>query len=125
MTSRLPSPCHAATHPRRSLLFALITAASLGGAGAAFADDPEVALVIKNHRFEPAEVKVPAGQRVKLVVDNQDKSPEEFESKSLKREKVIPAGAKVPVLIGPLQPGRYPFYGEYHEATARGVVVVE
>lgn len=89
------------------------------------AADVEVAVVIRDHRFEPAEVKVPAGQRVKLVIDNQDKTPEEFESKSLKREKVIPAGAKVPVLIGPLQPGRYPFYGEYHEATARGVVVVE
>lgn len=97
------------------------------GAGAmpALAADPEIALVIRQHRFEPAEVKVPAGQRVKLVVHNQDKSVEEFESKSLKREKIVPAGAKVPVLIGPLKPGRYEFVGEYHEDTARGVIVVE
>jgi len=99
--------------------------AAAGLSFAACADDVEMTLVIKDHQFAPAELKVPAGQRVKLVVHNQDKTPEEFESKSLKREKVIPAGAKVPVLVGPLKPGRYEFFGEYHEATARGVIVVE
>ena len=84
----------------------------------------ELALVIKNHRFEPDELKVPANQRVKLVVHNQDSTPEEFESHSLNREKVIPGGAKATIFIGPLKPGRYPFVGEYNEATAKGVVVV-
>lgn len=91
----------------------------------AHAAEPEVQLVIKNHVFEPAEVKVPAGQRVKLVVHNQDSTPEEFESHSLNREKVIPGGAKGTVFIGPLKPGRYTFVGEYHEATAKGVIVAE
>lgn len=86
--------------------------------------EPELALVIKNHRFEPDELKVPANQRVKLVVHNQDSTPEEFESHSLNREKVIPGGAKATIFIGPLKPGRYPFVGEYNEATAKGVVVV-
>ena len=68
----------------------LVTAVAAGFlfAGAAYAAEPEVLLVIKNHRFEPAEVKVPAGQRIKLVVHNQDGTPEEFESHSLNREKV-------------------------------------
>ena len=96
-----------------------------GAAGAARAADAEVQLVIKNHRFEPAELKVPAGQRVKLVVHNQDSTPEEFESHSLNREKVIPAGAKATIFIGPLKAGRYEFFGEYNEATAKGVVIVE
>jgi len=89
------------------------------------AAEPEFALVIKNHRFEPAEVKVPAGQRVKLIVHNQDSTAEEFESHSLNREKVIPAGSKASIFIGPLKPGRYTFFGEYNEATAKGAVVAE
>ena len=89
------------------------------------AAEPEATLVIKNHRFEPAELKVPANQRVKLTVHNQDDTPEEFESHKLNREKVIPAGAKATLFIGPLKPGRYDFFGEYHESTAKGVVVAE
>lgn len=93
--------------------------------GAARATDTEVQLVIKNHRFEPAELKVPTGQRVKLIVHNQDSTPEEFESHSLNREKVIPAGAKATIFIGPLKAGRYDFFGEYNEAMAKGVVIAE
>ena len=91
----------------------------------ASAAEPELLLVIKNHRFEPAEVKVPAGQRVKLVVHNQDNTPEEFESHDLNREKIVPPGAKASIFIGPLKPGRYTFVGEYNEATAKGVVIAE
>lgn len=87
--------------------------------------EPELLLVLKNHRFEPAEVKVPAGQRVKLVVHNQDNTAEEFESHDLNREKIIPPGAKVTLYVGPLKPGRYTFTGEYNEATAKGVVIAE
>jgi heme/copper-type cytochrome/quinol oxidase subunit 2 len=89
------------------------------------AADTEFALAIKNHRFEPTELKVPANQRVRLVVHNQDTTPEEFESHSLNREKIVPPGAKVVIFIGPLKPGRYDFYGEYNEATAKGAVVAE
>ena len=114
---------------RRNVLSVLtITAATLIlalSAASALAAEPEFNLVIKNHRFEPSEVKVPAGQKVKLVIDNQDATAEEFESKSLKREKVIPPKSKGTVLIGPLKPGRYEFVGEFHEATAKGVIVVE
>ena len=94
-------------------------------ANLAMAADPEVALVIKNHRFEPTELKVPAGQRIKLVVHNQDSTPEEFESHSLNREKVIPGGAKATIYVGPLKPGRYDFFGEYNPTTAKGVVIAE
>ena len=89
------------------------------------AADDEAVLVIKNHRFEPAEVRVRANQRIRLIVHNQDSSPEEFESHALNREKVIPAGAKATIFIGPLKPGRYEFVGEFHEATAKGAVVAE
>lgn len=102
-------------------LLLLLTLCSLS----AIAADNEVPLVIRDHRFEPAEIKVPAGQKIKLVVHNQDTTPEEFESHELNREKVIAPGAKVNIYIGPLNPGRYPFFGEFHEKTARGTVIAE
>ena len=91
----------------------------------AWAADPEFAMVIKDHRFEPAEMRVPVGQKFKLIVHNQDATPEEFESHELNREKVIAPGAKASIYIGPLKPGRYPFIGEFHEKTARGVIIAE
>ncbi len=86
---------------------------------------PIVSLVIKDHRFDPAEVRVPAGTKVRLVVENKDATAEEFESHELNREKVIPGGSKASIFIGPLEPGRYPFFGEFNQATAKGVVVAE
>lgn len=109
----------------RKRLLPILVVAGLVGAAPSRAADAEVLLVIKDHRFEPAELKVPAGQRIKLVVHNQDAKPEEFESHALNREKVVPAGGKVTIYIGPLKPGRYPFVGEYNESTAKGVVVAE
>jgi len=91
----------------------------------ALAAEPEFTLTIRDHKFDPPEVKVPAGQKVKLVVDNQDPSAEEFESRELKREKVIPGKSKATILIGPLKPGRYPFVGEFNEKTAKGAVIAE
>jgi plastocyanin domain-containing protein len=105
-----------------------LTALALGlcvTAASVHAADPEVMLVIRDHRFEPSEVKVPANQRIKLVIHNQDRAPEEFESHALNREKVVPPQSKVTIYIGPLKPGRYAFIGEYNEATAKGVVVAE
>jgi len=108
----------------RSLPVLFLLAAIVGGP-AWTAELPELSLVIRNHRFEPAELKVPAGVRVKLVVHNQDSTPEEFESHSLNREKVIPAGAKATIFIGPLPAGRYEFFGEFNQKTAQGAVVAE
>jgi hypothetical protein len=87
--------------------------------------EPEALLIIKDHKFEPTEIKVPAGQRIRLTVHNQDATPEEFESHKLNREKIVPPGAKVVIFVGPLKPGTYEFWGEYNEATAKGVVVAE
>ena len=91
----------------------------------AFAADPEFTLVIKDHRFEPAEITVPAGQKIKLIVQNRDATPEEFESHILNREKVIAGNSSASIFIGPLQPGNYPFVGEYNEKTAKGVIVAK
>ena len=92
---------------------------------AGYAADAQYTLVIRDHKFEPSELKVPAGKKVKLVVDNQDASAEEFESHALNREKVIPGKSKANIFIGPLKKGRYPFVGEFNEKTAKGVIVAE
>ena len=91
----------------------------------AFAADLEVKLVIQNHRFLPEIVNVPAGQKVKLLIENRDATPEEFESHALNREKVIPANSTGTVYIGPLAAGNYPFVGEFNEKTAKGVIVAK
>ena len=106
----------------------LLTVALFSFAGAhAMAAADEFTLTIENHAFTPKEVKIPAGQKVKLLVVNKDASPAEFESKPLSREKVIPGKSAATINLGPLKPGRYPFVEEYHEteAAAQGVIVVE
>ncbi len=122
MSTRTPTP-RSANHRRLLASGALLTAICANTAAAA--PEPEILLVIREHRFDPAELKVPANQRIKLVVHNQDSSAEEFESRPLSREKVVPAQSKVTIFVGPLKPGRYAFVGEYHEATAKGVLVAE
>jgi plastocyanin len=85
----------------------------------------EYNIQIINHRFEPAELTLPAGKKVKLIVENNDATPEEFESHELNREKVIAGNSKGTIYIGPLSPGKYPFFGEFNEATAQGVILVK
>jgi hypothetical protein len=105
-------------------LFAL--AAVVTTAAPAFADDPvTLDLTIKDHVWSPAEIHVPAGRRVILNVKNLDDTAEEFDSTALKVEKVIAGGGEGSVRIRALEPGRYEFMGEYHAATAQGVVIAE
>lgn len=89
------------------------------------AADTEFTLVIKDHHFVPSEIRVPVGQKVKLIVENQDATPEEFESHELNREKIVAPKSKVSIFIGPLKAGKYPFFGEFNQATARGLVIAE
>jgi len=104
---------------------ALVCAALLVLPFATQAADPEFSILIRNHKFDPAELHVPAGQKIKLVVRNEDKTAEEFESKPLKREKIIQGGTTAIISLGPLKPGSYPFAGEYHEDSAKGVIIAE
>lgn len=91
----------------------------------ALAVEPEFLLTVRDHRFEPAELIVPAGQKLRLIVENLDSSAEEFESYSLNREKIVPARGRIVVYVGPLKPGRYEFFGEFNPSTARGALLVK
>jgi heme/copper-type cytochrome/quinol oxidase subunit 2 len=88
-------------------------------------DPPTIEVTLKNHRFDPAEIHVPAGKPVILRITNEDDTSEEFDSTALRVEKVIVGGHYATVRLHPLGSGRYPFMGEYHEATAKGVVIAD
>jgi cupredoxin-like protein len=88
-----------------------------------FAQQAPIGLTVRDHQFVPPEVPVPAGVKVELVVRNEQAVPAEFESTALHREKVVAPGASVSIFVGPLSPGRYEFFDDFHPAT-RGVVVV-
>jgi plastocyanin len=104
----------------------LMTLAAVMVATAAHAAEPkEIPITIENNTFSPDEIKVKAGEPFVLVVTNKDKSPEEFESKELRIEKVVPAGKTMKIRVRALKPGTYPFVGEYHEKTAKGRIIAE
>jgi heme/copper-type cytochrome/quinol oxidase subunit 2 len=100
------------------LLLALISTTAL-------AEVKEYTITLRNHRFVPAELTIPANTKVKLLVVNEDVTPEEFESHELNREKIVTGKGKITVFVGPLKPGRYPFFGEFHMDTAQGALIVK
>jgi len=104
---------------------AMAMAVLLLAAQASGAEVPEIEILIEDHRFEPAEVRVPAETKLMLVIDNRDATAEEFESHDLHREKVISGNRTARIPIGPLEPGSYRFFGEFHEDTAQGVLIAE
>jgi plastocyanin len=109
---------------RRSAL--VILAAMAAPLVAAHGEEAFAATItIRDHRFEPSEIHVPAGRRIALTVVNTDPLSEEFDSSALKVEKVIAGKSQGVVHISPLNPGRYDFIGEYHEETAKGQVIAE
>jgi len=90
----------------------------------ALAQRQEFNIILKSHLFYPAEITLPSNKKIKLIIDNQDDSVEEFDSFSLNREKVLFPKQKSIIYIGPLSPGRYAFFGEYHPSSARGTIIV-
>ena len=104
----------------------LLAAAILAVPLSARADDPyALALTLKDHVFDPPELKAPAGKDIAITLKNEDSSFEEFDSDSLHTEKIVTAKGKVTIKLKPLAAGRYPFRGEFHDATAQGVLIVE
>ena len=89
------------------------------------AADDVYTIQIKDHRFVPEKLTVPAGKKIKLLIENTDATPEEFESHALNREKVIAGNSKATLYIGPLTEGSYAYYGEFNAATAQGTIVAK
>lgn len=89
------------------------------------AEMPTYELIMKDHQFHPAELTIPAAQKVKLVIKNQDENAEEFESHALHVEKIIPGNNQGFVILRPMEEGTYKFVGEFHEDTMIGHIIVK
>jgi hypothetical protein len=109
---------------RRRFWWLVVCSSLLTGGAWADADTP-VTLTVKNHRFTPNLIKVKANQPSLILFINEDDSAEEFDSSSLKVEKVVGGHGQGKIRLRALAPGKYPFMGEYHAATAQGVVIAE
>lgn len=109
----------------KQLLTTIISASFILTASQSFAADKEFLVQIKDHKFTPEKIEVPANQEFKLIVENLDKTLEEFESVDLKKEKLVGAGKKITIPVSALKTGEYKFFGDFHQKTAQGVVVVK
>jgi plastocyanin len=110
---------------RRFTLVALALGAALSfGPNVVAAQESSYAITIHDDRFEPSTLNVKAGVKFQLHVKNARKVAAEFESSELNREKVVPAGQSAVIYIGPLSPGTYPFFDDFHQST-RGRIVAK
>lgn len=110
----------------------ICAAAALGLTSAFFvvapahaAEELVIEISIKDHKFSPDAIKLPAGKAAKLIVKNLDATPEEFESNDIGFEKIIAGNSDATIRVKPLEAGTYIFFGEFHMDTALGHIVVE
>jgi len=108
---------------RKFLLVSFASLLLLAASAAPAAAPAEFTLTLRAHKFVPAQLVVPANTKFKLIVVNEDPTPEEFESHELNREKIVTGKGRITVFLGPLKLGRYPFFGEFHMATAQGALI--
>jgi hypothetical protein len=111
--------------PMNRFLTLVGTALLIASGNVAAGELPEYTLVIKNHRYQPSEIRMPANTKVRIVVNNQDPTPEEFESTDFNREKLVLPNGSAMVYVGPLRAGTYAFFGDFHQDTAQGRLIVE
>ena len=105
---------------------ALIAPAAVRAEPPPQADGPVlVQLSLKDHRFSPETVTVPANRPIRIELANHDPASEEFDSEDLRVEKDITPHGKISFLVGPLKPGAYSFMGELHADTASGEIVAK
>lgn len=110
---------------RLFLILAVSLAIMAGFANIGSAQQAQYRLIIKDHQFIPSELEIPAQQKVKIIIENQDATAEEFESYDLRREKMVAGHGKIMIYVGPLKAGTYKFFGEFHPDTAVGFIIVK
>jgi len=108
-----------------SIALGLLLSSVVAAGSAVATETAGYTLVLQNHRYQPTELRIPADTRVKLEVINKDPSPEEFESNDFPAEKIIMPKSSATLFVGPLKAGRYHFYGDFHQPTAQGTLIVE
>ena len=108
---------------RLSMFCAAVAAVLMLHTLTAYAEDYDI--VLKDHQFSPAELNIPADQKVRVRLKNLDATPAEFESYDLNREKVVTANGEISFFIGPLTPGSYAFFDDFHRDMTKGTITVK
>jgi Cupredoxin-like domain len=108
----------------KTTLLAAVALVSVAGAANA-EGTTEIQLSYKDRKFDPAEISAPANTAIVIKLKNLDAKAMEFESKTLKVEKVVAGGSDATINVRAQKPGRYEFFDEYNEKTARGALVVK
>ena len=88
------------------------------------AQQVSLSTTIKNKTFQPSTLKAPANKPITITIHNADGAAAEFESRTLRVEKVVPAGGTIVVNVKPLVPGSYRFFDDFNQSN-QGVLVVE
>jgi Cupredoxin-like domain len=110
---------------KTSLIAILALAPFVMVGGARAENSVEIALSYKDKKFDPPEISAPANTPIVIKFRNLDKDAMELESDSLHIEKVVAAGKDATIKVRAQKPGRYEFFDEYNESTARGALVVK
>jgi plastocyanin len=105
------------------IFFTCIVAGMFTISAYAFAAESTTALAIHTNQFEPKQLTIPAGIKMKIVIRNQDGIPAEFESYDLSREVVVPGHGEVTIYVGPLEPGTYQFFNDFNHDMQGSIVV--
>jgi hypothetical protein len=111
------------SHTIRLSIGALALALLVAAPAARAEDSVTVHISLKDHRFQPAEVKAPADKPITIIVKNLDAAPAEFESNMMRVEKVVTGGGTISIQVRPLSPGRYRFFDDFHQETDGYLVV--
>jgi hypothetical protein len=83
-----------------------------------------IQLTYSKGQFQPSQVSAPADKPISFRVKNLDAKAMEFESTSLRVEKVVAAGSEGVINVRALKPGRYEFYDDFNDK-ARGALTVQ
>jgi hypothetical protein len=111
------------THRISSLVGITIFLCGISATGCC--NDFTASITLNSHKFTPSEIHVKANTPTTVTLTNNDVEAEEFDSTSLKIEKIVAGHSTGTMRWRPLAPGRYPFMGEFHSTTAQGVVIAE
>ena len=117
-------PLRAVRPVRTFFAFTLGAAVLFASEHARAQQSASVAISVKDHRFQPSQISAPANRPISIKVKNLDATPMEFESVSLRVEKVIAPSSEGTVNVRALPPGRYEFVDDFHQET-RGTLIVQ
>ncbi len=103
----------------------VLLAAAIVAVGPAHAADPVFRIVFEDGKMTPSRIEVPADTRFELELVNNGKTPAEFESLPLRKEKVIAPGVTTSMIIKGLEPGEYSFFDDFHPDAPPAVLIAK